>query len=168
METFELRYFLSVASVENLHRASEKIHISPASLSKAIARLEAELGVNLFKREGKSIKLTDHGKLLQLRASEIIRLEEATKIELSGTLGVLNIVIAGPEVLFSLKGIEVTEDLKKKFPSSRFEFISTTEKEAISLVERGEAHLGLISSDQALNSDPNYHFLVQLFFIITS
>ena len=97
MEIFELRYFLAVANGENIHRASEKLHVSPGSLSKAITRLEDELSVTLFSREGRNICLTDHGKLFQKRAAEIIQLEEAARLELSGHLGAVQVVIAGPE-----------------------------------------------------------------------
>ena len=43
MEIYELRYFLAVAESENMQRAAKAIHVSPPSLSKAIARLEEEL-----------------------------------------------------------------------------------------------------------------------------
>ena len=59
METFELHYFLSVARFENVHRAAEHAAVSPASLSKAISRLEEELGAKLFARQGRNIVLTE-------------------------------------------------------------------------------------------------------------
>src|SRR5262245_47708690 len=105
METFELRYFLAVAQFENIHRASEKLNVAPASLSKAVSRLEAELGKKLFLRQGRNIRLTDHGKLLRQRASQLIQLEESTKLEISGHKGTIHVTLAGPEVLLSKFGI---------------------------------------------------------------
>src|ERR1700758_3968779 len=128
METFELRYFLGVARHENIHRASEKTGVSPASLSKAIGRLEDELSVKLFAREGRNIKLTDQGRLLQRRASEIIRLEESARIEIGGHQGVIQVLIAGPEILLSKMGLSVTASIKKKFPHSTFEFHATDDE----------------------------------------
>ena len=101
MEIFELKYFLGVARDENIHRASEKLHVSPGSLSKAISRLENELSVTLFSREGRNIRLTDHGRLFQKRASEIVQLEEAARLELAGHEGAIQVVIAGPEILLT-------------------------------------------------------------------
>ena len=147
METFELRYFTSVARHENIHRASEKTGVSPASLSKAIGRLEDELSVKLFTREGRHIKLTDQGRLLQQRASEIIRLEESARLEIGGHLGTIQIVIAGPEVLLSKMGLTLTASIKKMFPNSVFEYHATDDTHALEQVMRGEAHLAIVTSE---------------------
>lgn len=147
MEIFELRYFLGVASKENIHRASEDLHVSPASLSKAVTRLEEELGVKLFSRDGRNIQLTDEGRLLQRRASEIVRLEEATKIEVGGHQGTLHVSLAGPEILLSKMGLSFTRDLKKRFPNSHFDFHATDDENAIARVMSGEAHLAITTMD---------------------
>ncbi len=147
MEIFELRYFLGVAEHENIHRASEKQGVSPASLSKAIQRLEDELGVPLFTKQGRNIFLTDHGRLLQKKASEIIQLEEATKLQLSGHKGTIKCVMVGPEILLTDFGLQLAEELRKKFKGIDFEFQSTDEKTALAKVDQGEAHLALTTGD---------------------
>lgn len=152
METFELRYFLGVAQHQNLHRAAEKLNISPGSLSKAISRLETELNVRLFSRKGRNIIITDHGRLLQRRAAEIIRLEETARLELSGELGSLQVVMAGSEILLSEMGIELVQSIQKKYPRSQFEFKNCSDEDAVQQVRRGEAHIALITSEST-NTD---------------
>jgi DNA-binding transcriptional LysR family regulator len=147
MEMFELRYFLGVAREESISRASERLHVSPASLSKAISRLENELSVSLFSREGRNIRITDHGKLFQKRAAEIVLLEESARFELAGHVGQIQVVMAGPEILLSEMGIEISEDLRKRFQKCTFEYHAESDEEAISQVSRGEAHLAIITSD---------------------
>jgi DNA-binding transcriptional LysR family regulator len=147
MEIYELRYFLGVAREENIHRASEKLHVSPASLSKAVSRLENELSVSLFSREGRNIRLTDHGRLFQKRASEIVQLEEAARLELSGHEGGIQVVIAGPEILLSQMGLALSEELARKFPRTTFEFHAVDDEEAIDQVSRGEAHLAVVTAE---------------------
>ena len=147
MEIFELRYFTAVANHQNIHRASERLNVSPGSLSKAISRLEAELNVKLFKREGRNIVLTDHGKLLQRRASEIVHLEETAKQEVAGKEGTIHVVIAGPEVLLGTYGLALTQKIKKRFAESTFEFHSVDDDEALKQVQEGEAHLALTTAD---------------------
>src|SRR4051812_29253522 len=105
MEIFEIRYFLEVARHQNIHRASETLHVSPGSLSKAVSRIEAELGVKLFERKGRNIRLTDAGRLLKVRGSQIAELEAAARLELSGAEGSFQVTIAGPEVLLSQFGL---------------------------------------------------------------
>jgi DNA-binding transcriptional LysR family regulator len=147
MEIFELRYFLGVAQFENIHKASEQLSISPGSLSKAITRLEEELGVKLFLKSGRNIHLSHHGRLLQKRASAIVQLEESTRVEVAGDKGSLHVIMAAPETLLSHMGQELGLTLKKKYPLSTIEFVSCTEDEAIMKVSRGEAHLALVTMD---------------------
>ncbi|OGQ18446.1 MAG: hypothetical protein A3B70_01195 [Deltaproteobacteria bacterium RIFCSPHIGHO2_02_FULL_40_11] len=147
METFELRYFLSVAKHENIHRASEKLHVSPGSLSKAITRIEGELGIKLFNREGRNIRLTDQGRYLQLRASQIVQLEEATKAEIRGHQNRLHVVMSGPEIFLSRFGLSVTQELKKIYPNSLVEYHSCDEKKALNEVGIGDAHLAIVASE---------------------
>ena len=147
MEIFELRYFLEVAKYENIHRASEKINVSPAALSKAITRLEDELGVKLFSREGRAIRLSSHGKVLQKRGSEIAQLEESARLEVSGHLGSIQAVVAGPEILLSKWGLELSHQIKIKYPLSTFEFHSTDDDHALAQVVRGESHFAVVTTE---------------------
>jgi DNA-binding transcriptional LysR family regulator len=147
MEIFELKYFLGVAAQENVHRASEKLNVSPASLSKAITRLEDELSVKLFSRDGRNIKLTDHGRLLQKRASEMIQLEELTTLELSGHKGTIQVVMAGPEVLLSQMGMDLSGEIRKKYPLAVFDYVATDDESALESVVRGQAHMALVTDD---------------------
>lgn len=147
MEIFELRYFLAVAENENVHRASESLHVSPGSLSKAIARLEDELGISLFYKQGRNIRLTAEGLALKKRASLIVQLEEDTKVELGGKKGTLNVVISAEEILHTHFGITLAEKTNKHFPQSRFQFLTKTEVQVIQQIEDGEAHFGLLSGE---------------------
>jgi DNA-binding transcriptional LysR family regulator len=146
MEIYELRYFLGVAKFENIHRASEKLNVSPASLSKAVGRLESELGVRLFQRERRNIRLTEQGRLLQRRASHLVQLEESARMELSGQ-GAVRAVIAGPEILLAKLGTAQAEAIRQRHPGARFEFQALTEAEAAARVLQGDAHLALTTGD---------------------
>lgn len=147
MEIFELRYFLEVAKHENLHRASERLHVSPGSLSKAISRIEDELQAKLFARDGRNIRLTDQGKLLKVRAAQILLMEEAARIEIAGHHGQIRIVLSGPEVLLTKMGLDLSDQLQKHHPDANFEFHSCEEEKALQEVANGEAHLAIVTSD---------------------
>lgn len=147
MEIFELRYFLAVAQNENVHRASEGLNVSPGSLSKAISRLEDELGVSLFYKQGRNIRLTPEGLALKKRAALIVQLEEDTKIELGGQKGTLNVVISAEEILHTHFGILLSENIHKSFSHSRFQFLTRTEAKVLQQVEDGEAHFGILTGE---------------------
>jgi DNA-binding transcriptional LysR family regulator len=64
-----LRQFVVVAREQHLTRAAELLGVPQPTLSRSMSRLEAELGVALFTRPGRSIRLTRHG-LALLDAAE--------------------------------------------------------------------------------------------------
>lgn len=73
MELLQLRYFLEVARTQHVTHSAEKLHIAQPSLSQAIKRLEAELGVPLFASRGRNIVLTEYGKFLQQKLEPLLR-----------------------------------------------------------------------------------------------
>ncbi|EPH41536.1 LysR family transcriptional regulator [Streptomyces aurantiacus] len=61
MDLLQLRYFQTVARFEHISRAAEELRIAQPSLSRTLARLEAELGTPLFDRQGRRIRLNPYG-----------------------------------------------------------------------------------------------------------
>ena len=62
MNLFHLRYFMKLAEEQHYTRAAEKLCITQPSLSNAIMQLEKELGIRLFEKEGRRIRLTELGR----------------------------------------------------------------------------------------------------------
>lgn len=62
MKLHQLRYFQYLAHYLHYRKVSEALYISQPTLSFAIKELEKELGVALFKKEGRTISLTGEGK----------------------------------------------------------------------------------------------------------
>ena len=148
MEIFELKYFMAVAKIENVNKAAEDIHVSAGSLSKAIARLEAELQTPLFFKSGRGIRLTPQGHLLKKRASQILQMEEDARLELIGKeLGSLNVYISSEEILQTSFGIKIAKIMEGLFPRARIQFLIRTEEKAIEQVLDNEVHLALITND---------------------
>ncbi|RZA06537.1 MAG: LysR family transcriptional regulator [Proteobacteria bacterium] len=73
MDTNRLKYFSAVAETGSVRRAADILRVSPPSLSKAIHHLEEELGLKLFIRAGRNIRLTDSGQRFALRTKEVLR-----------------------------------------------------------------------------------------------
>jgi len=61
MELRHLRYFAVIAELENFSRAAQVLHIAQPALSQRMLDLEAELGLGLFERVGRGVRLTRAG-----------------------------------------------------------------------------------------------------------
>lgn len=64
MNLNQLRYFVCIGKLENYTQAAHELHVSQPSLSKAMDRLEEELGLPLFAKQGRHIVLTSTGRQL--------------------------------------------------------------------------------------------------------
>lgn len=79
----QLHYFWAVAKAGSMVRASERLHLTPQTLSGQIGLLEETLGVALFLRVGRRLELTETGRLALSYADEVFQigneLEEALR-----------------------------------------------------------------------------------------
>ena len=79
MELWQLRYFVAVAETEHIGKAAERLNISQSPLSQQIRSLERQLGIELFERVKKRIRLTAVGRNFLAQARDL--LEHASNIE---------------------------------------------------------------------------------------
>jgi DNA-binding transcriptional LysR family regulator len=80
MDLLQLRYFQVVARVEHVTKAAEELSIAQPSLSKTIRRLEKEIGVPLFERQGRAIRLNQFGQAFLEHVEALFReLEEGQR-----------------------------------------------------------------------------------------
>src|SRR3954468_7656198 len=88
MEMRQLEYLLAVADEGGFTRAAEASHVSQPSLSQGVRALERELGVELFHRLGRSVRLTAAGEAVLGPARQIMRQVHtirAAAAEIAGT-----------------------------------------------------------------------------------
>ncbi|KNH23517.1 LysR family transcriptional regulator [Priestia megaterium] len=82
MELLQLKYFQVVARLEHISKAAEELYVSQPALSKTISQLEKELGIRLFDRNGKYIKLNRYGKAFCAKVERALKTLEDAKHEL--------------------------------------------------------------------------------------
>lgn len=78
-----LEPFAVLARVKNFTRAAAELHLTQPALSRAIQKLESQLGQPLFERRPREVLLTDLGHTLYERAREILKMVDNTFLELS-------------------------------------------------------------------------------------
>ncbi|ULL18377.1 LysR family transcriptional regulator [Paenibacillus sp. H1-7] len=146
MELLQLQYFLTVARLEHVTEAARSLHVTQSSLSKTIQRLEEDLGVPLFDRVGRRLRLNEFGSRFLRRAERALFELEQGKQELSdlsspdhGTLELaVNTASTLPHIL---------REFRKKQPYLHFHVQMLTTKEMIAHLHRGEV-------DYCLSSPP--------------
>src|SRR5262245_4020654 len=86
MEMHQIRYFLAVADCLNVTRAAEVCNVTQPALTRAVQKLEEELGGLLFRRERKYTHLTDLGHLVRPQLEAILAQSEQAKTTAKGFL----------------------------------------------------------------------------------
>lgn len=79
MEMYQVRYFLAVAEHLNFTRAAERLHVAQPSLTRAVQKLEEELGGLLFRRERANTHLTELGRMMLPHLQASLAAAEAAK-----------------------------------------------------------------------------------------
>ncbi|WP_028403254.1 LysR family transcriptional regulator [Ectobacillus panaciterrae] len=73
MEWQQFEYFQTLARMQHVTRAAEALSISQSALSRSIARFEDEIGVPLFERQGRSIRLNKYGHIFLKRVDSMMK-----------------------------------------------------------------------------------------------
>ncbi|GGL42810.1 LysR family transcriptional regulator [Sporolactobacillus putidus] len=119
MELLQLKYFQTVARLEHMTHAARELAIAQPSLSQTIKRLESEIGVPLFDRKGRRIKLNGYGKLFLKKVETALSILQEGKREVSNLAQVKNDRIA-----LAVMRTPIIPDLlssfRKKHPLVRF------------------------------------------------
>ncbi len=146
MELRTLRYFLAVAREENMTEAANVLHVTQPTLSRQIADLERELGVELFERTNRSCVLTSDGMRLRQRAEEIISLVEQTEGELADReLGVAgNIRIGAGETRAMQVVLGAFADVRRDYPGVTCELYTGNADAVEERLERGLLDFALV------------------------
>lgn len=147
MELRVLNYFLAIAREENFTKAAQQLHITQPTLSRQIAQLEEELGVDLFVRSNHNIILTEDGMILKRRAQEILSLADKTKRDFlhkdENLEGVIS--IGSGEFLSTRCLTDCIAQFRRKHPLVRYEFYSGNAGNIRDQIERGLLDIGLMS-----------------------
>jgi DNA-binding transcriptional LysR family regulator len=143
----ELRVFLEAADTENFSEAARRLGISQPAVSMAIKALEDRLGLDLFERRGRAVRLTDAGHALVPRARDLgnrlISLEEEMASLHGDVVGLLKIACtttAGKYVLPPLMA-----GLQHIHPQVRLVCNVVPREVAVAQIAAGEGQIGLAS-----------------------
>lgn len=87
MELQQLRYFNEVARTQHVTNSAKKLNVAQPALTQSIHRLERELGVTLFERVGRNVRLTACGAALEKRIAPLLAVLDELPDELAVVAG---------------------------------------------------------------------------------
>lgn len=145
MEFRQLRHFLVLAEETHFGRAADRLCISQPALSASMLRLEDDLGIRLFERDSKSVRITQAGELMLVRAREMLNSADKAKSfarSLStGRMGRLDVGFSGPVLQGELD--EVMSDCRLEFPGIEVVMHEITSQKQPELLRAGRLDAGL-------------------------
>ena len=142
-----LRQFVAVAREQHMSRAAESLGIPQPTLSRSIARLEADLGVALFSRPGRTVRLTRHGQMLLAGAERCLaELESHVQLlaeEVSPERG--KVALAFLHTLGSQVVPMMVREFRARHPAVRFGLVQGSFAEMLGRLRAGDADLCLVA-----------------------
>lgn len=125
MDLQQIRYFLELSNELHFWNTAEKMFITQSALSRQIKALEEEIGVQLFERDKRNVKITAAGKFLrdewQRMLDEINSINRHAKQIQEGKYGTIKIGYPGSIAYGFLP--ELIADISKKLPEVKVELI---------------------------------------------
>jgi DNA-binding transcriptional LysR family regulator len=157
VELRQLQYFLTVAEELHFGRAAARLHIVQSAVSQQIRRLERELGLSLFERTTRAVRLTEAGRRLRPHAERIL----ADVTEAQAALGDLQTARAATIRLGTSTGLgarldAILHQFSTRMPAAGLELVTATSTDRIRRVRSGDLDAAV------LRGLPNDHTDVKL------
>ncbi len=121
MDIKQLQYFVRIAELGSVSRAADALAIAQPALSRQVRLLEVELGVSVFIRHGRGVRLTEPGKTLYEHALGILHQCERTRdlMQRTATEVAGKVALGLPPSLCKLLAAPLLNSLRKMHPGIR-------------------------------------------------
>ncbi len=153
MEFRQLRYFLMLAEELHFKRAAEKLFIVQPALTKQIQDLEAELGVKLFDRNKRNVRITHAGVYFKEEIRNMFNVLEKTKKEIQqiekGKKGEIRIGYVGSCIHTFLP--DLLKKLNHFYPDIHTYLSEMTSASQLLAVQKGELDIAFLRNPPVLN-----------------
>lgn len=151
MDFRQLKYFLAVAEEGQITKAAQRLHVTQPPLSQQLILLEKELGVQLFERGKKHIRLTEAGRVLRNRAAQMMELKKTILNELQETAtGISGTLFIG--TVPSYAGSLLPEQIRKfhqRYPRVTFQLRQGETLKILELLNVGIVEIGIVRAPVA-------------------
>jgi DNA-binding transcriptional LysR family regulator len=143
VELRQFRYFVAVAEEMNFTRAADRLHMTQPPLSRHIQQLEEEVGLPLFARGARPLRLTEAGRIFYGRAKSILSAADGVA-EITRQLAQLSARIVIGFVPSTLYGAlpEVIKTFREKAPDVQLSLVEMFTVEQLAALKGGRIDVG--------------------------
>ncbi len=151
MDIQALLCFKKIAELEHITKASNELHIAQPSLSRTLHNLEKELGVSLFDRVGKNIKLNNYGKILLDRTNRILKEIEGIETDIQESKKAFDTIVTISLSSASKILPEIIMEFNKIYPTTKFKILHGN----YNVASRANYDIFLYSTAHPISDHPN-------------
>lgn len=144
MTLTQMRYFVEVCKWKNITKASMSLHVSQPTVTISMKDLEAEIGLNLFIRNGKRIVITQEGKFLLSKIGTILNSVEQLNNDILDLVNTKNhIKLAIPLQVGSYLIPMILEEFSDRHPEISLEIVELGGMDSLRMVDNEEIDLAI-------------------------
>ena len=153
MDIYQMKYVLALAKHHNFTQAAESCYISQSSLSQQIARLEKELGVRLFDRTTRTIRITEAGQAYVEMAEKILRDVDALEQTMATYAGFLRgtINIGAITALERIGFSQLVTDFYSRYPNLTLNIYQGKSLSLLESLEKGNIDIAFVTQPREHN-----------------
>ncbi|KPL52431.1 hypothetical protein ABB55_09495 [Prosthecomicrobium hirschii] len=154
------RYFLAVAEVGSIRAAAKVLNIAPSAVNRQVLLLEREIGIDLFERLGRGLRLSEPGAVLLRQIRAILETFGETKADLDAFRGLKRgrVRIATVESISVNVLPDILAGFWAQFPGIETAVTVTGSEAVAHLVEDGKADIGFSFNPPTTSRlEPLYH-----------
>ncbi|MBZ5750264.1 LysR family transcriptional regulator [Metabacillus rhizolycopersici] len=147
MEWQQFEYFQTLARMQHVTRAAEALSITQSALSRSIARFEDEIGVPLFERQGRSIRLNQYGHIFLKSVDSMMKEFDKGKQEIQELLDPEQgqVLLGFLHTLSTNLIPEFIASFRAHYPKIKFQLTQSPSHTLLEQLQVGELDLCLIA-----------------------
>jgi DNA-binding transcriptional LysR family regulator len=149
MEFRHLRTIEAGARHRSFTKAAEELYLAQSAISQQIRRLEAEIGIQIFRRSSRSVELTEEGKVILEHAKRVLAEVDDMQGQMEALTGVMRgtVRIGGIWPFGSYDLYDVLADYRGRYPGVQIHMVEDTQEEVLAKLRCDELDCAFAAVD---------------------
>ena len=145
----QLRIFVAVAEREHVTKAAQDLNLTQSAVSAAVSTLEARYATKLFDRVGRSIVLTEAGRMFLREARSVLARASTAEQALTDLSGLKRgrLALAASQTVAGYWLSPLIHDFRRAYPGVEVSLQIANTDDAAALIRNGEADVGIVEGE---------------------